>query len=78
MDAALIGRRKPYSARGISRVPCVKCGQPSEHQWRICATGKWHPTCIKCDVELNKLVATWAFGKKTADMLIQDYERSSY
>lgn len=41
----------------------------------ICATGKWHPTCIKCDVELNKLVATWAFGKKTADMLIQDYER---
>lgn len=51
------GRRKPYTARGIARVPCMRCGAPSEHQWRICATGLWHPVCIACDLLINRTVA---------------------
>jgi hypothetical protein len=48
-------RRKPYSARGISRVPCTRCGKPSEHQWNACADGQYRGVCTKCDIGLNKV-----------------------
>ena len=50
-------RHKPYSARGIRRVPCFRCGAPSEHQWHICADGnRPRGLCAACDIALNDLV----------------------
>lgn len=50
-------RRKPYTERGISRVPCRRCGAPSKFQWQVCADGNvWRGLCLACDVALNALV----------------------
>lgn len=50
-------RTKPYTARGISRVPCSRCGKPSVHQWNICADGnQFRGCCVACDVDLNRMV----------------------
>jgi hypothetical protein len=54
------GRKKPYTDRGIERVPCVRCGRPSFHQWQICSDGRlFRPLCSKCDVALNTMVLRW-------------------
>ena len=51
------GRRKPYTDRGISRVPCSRCGKPSVFQWNACANGHLYVAiCTECDIALNKLV----------------------
>ncbi len=51
------GRTKPYADRGISRVPCLRCGKPSSWQWRCCALGgKYFGMCDDCDVKLNGLL----------------------
>lgn len=50
-------RKRPYTENGINRVPCERCGEPSVHQWQICATGnKWCGVCEICDAALNALV----------------------
>lgn len=50
------GRRKPYTAIGIRRVPCARCGEPSSQQWQVCANGnRWLGICWPCDVALNRL-----------------------
>jgi hypothetical protein len=50
-------RRKPYTEIGIRRVPCVRCGAPSVHQWNACAlAGQFFGVCTACDIALNKLV----------------------
>lgn len=55
--SAAAGRRTPYSWRGIRRVPCARCGEPSTQQWQICADGnRWRGLCTTCDVDLNELV----------------------
>lgn len=52
----MIGRRKPYTALGIARVPCARCGKPSSQQWQVCANGnRWLGICWPCDVALNRL-----------------------
>lgn len=56
-------RRKPYTKRGISRVPCFKCGKPSTQQWRICALGEWLGVCTECDIEMNLVVLKFIFGR---------------
>ena len=49
-------RRTPYTVRGISRVPCFRCGSPSRFQWQVCADGRqYRPVCLACDVALNDL-----------------------
>jgi hypothetical protein len=51
------GRRKPYTARGIRRLPCFRCAAPASEQWQICADGNlWRPVCKSCDVQLNRVV----------------------
>ncbi|HEX2239269.1 MAG TPA: hypothetical protein VHJ19_13300 [Gammaproteobacteria bacterium] len=51
------GRRKPYTDRGIRRLPCFRCGQPARYQWQICSDNNlWRPLCALCDVELNEMV----------------------
>lgn len=67
-------RRKPYTERGISRVPCAKCSKPSAYQWRICSFDRWCGICTKCDIDLNALVAKWAFGN-AADKTVARYRK---
>lgn len=51
------GRERPYSERGVRRVPCIRCGALSIHQWQICANGRRYVACcLDCDIELNALV----------------------
>lgn len=50
-------RRKPYTAKGIHRVPCFRCGAPSHHQWHICSdNNRPRGLCKLCDVLMNDLV----------------------
>lgn len=50
-------RLQPYAAAGIRRVPCARCGEPSQQQWQICADGnQYRGICNACDVALNDLV----------------------
>lgn len=53
-------RRTPYTKRGICRVPCMRCGNPSRQQWQVCADGNiYRGLCERCDVALNALVLRW-------------------
>ena len=53
----MIGRREAYTARGISRVPCARCGKPSVHQWNACANdNRFVGICTECDIALNRMV----------------------
>ncbi len=46
------GRRKPYTARGIVRLACFRCGRPARFQWSICADGNvQRPLCGECDAD---------------------------
>jgi hypothetical protein len=50
-------RTRPYSQAGIRRLPCFRCGRPSEYQWQVCADNNvYRPICKRCDILLNKLV----------------------
>jgi len=50
-------RRKPYTEKGIKRVPCFRCGKPSSRQWQICSLkNEYKGLCTRCDIELNILV----------------------
>lgn len=54
------GRRKPYTSRGIERLPCFRCGGKGYHQWQICSDRRlFRPLCTACDVALNALVLRW-------------------
>lgn len=54
------GRRQPYTARGIRRVRCFRCGGPGHAQWQICADDRrYRVVCLECDVALNRLVLRW-------------------
>jgi hypothetical protein len=67
------GRRKPYTDRGISRVPCSRCGQPSTQQWQVCATGnRWFGCCTRCDIELNRLALDF-MQVPDAEALVRQY-----
>lgn len=68
------GRRKPYTQTGIRRLPCVKCGKPSEHTWQACADNNlYRPICLVCDVELNYMVLRW-MGDPDAESKVNKYE----
>lgn len=65
-----LGRREPYTARGISRIPCQRCGKPSVHQWQICANGRnYVGICSDCDIALNELVLRWMRVKQWRQMI---------
>ncbi len=51
----MIGRKKPYTSKGISRVKCFRCGQQAERQWQCCAIdNRWLALCVPCDLLLNR------------------------
>jgi hypothetical protein len=69
----MFGRKKAYSAKEIVKVPCVRCGAPSFHQFQICALNRTHvPICQPCDVALNRLVLEF-FKAPDIDQLMQAY-----
>lgn len=54
-------RTEPYTAIGIKRVPCVRCGAPAVHQWQVCADQRrYRALCLDCDISLNRMVLIWA------------------
>ena len=58
------GRRRPYTEKGIRRLPCARCDNAASYQWQICADGNLYRTiCNACDDELNELVLKF-FGFK--------------
>ncbi len=59
MTHRLHGRREPYTAVGVRRIPCFRCGARAGFQWNVCADGLYHPLCARCDIELNALVLHW-------------------
>ncbi len=68
-------RRKPYTEKGIKRIPCVRCGIPSSQQWRICALDMWDGLCVNCDIELNRLVLNFiGTSSKEVSCLMDEYE----
>lgn len=66
----LNGRRKPYTAIGVRRLKCVRCGEPAVHQWQICSDGNlYRPICNECDAGLNELAMQYVFGRtREADL----------
>lgn len=72
------GRRQPYTAIGIERLPCFRCGAPAFHQWQICADGRlFRPLCLACDIALNRLVLEW-MGDPAAKEKADAYEEQQY
>lgn len=68
------GRRKPYTAIGIRRLPCFRCGEPARFQWNVCADGNlFRPLCAACDIALNELVLRW-MDHPDLDRLLAAYE----
>lgn len=66
-------RRTPYTARGIRRVKCMRCGAPSTQQWQICADGnQYRGICTPCDVALNAVVLRF-LNHPQAETLLQSY-----
>lgn len=58
-------RRKPYTAIGIARVPCAKCGKPARSQWSACSLDNfWIPVCKPCDIELNETAVRFIYGRR--------------
>jgi hypothetical protein len=59
------GRKTPYTEIGIKRLPCFRCGvKPSYSQWQVCADDNlYRPLCLKCDIELNRMVLKWMHDK---------------
>lgn len=69
------GRKKPYTERGIRRLPCARCGGKATHQWQICSDGnKWRPVCVACDIALNETVLKFMRDGKRKEK-IADYRR---
>ena len=75
-------RLKPYTATGIKRMKCFRCGAQACHQWNICAdnsaTGKaqFRPMCLECDIALNCLILGWA-GFPNARAMAKAYEKKA-
>jgi len=70
-----VGRRKPYTERGISRIRCYRCGRPSSQQWQVCANGnRFLGVCNECDIRMNEMVLEFMkFPEHIACALMRKY-----
>ena len=67
-------RTKPYTAIGIKRKKCIRCGKQAATQWQICSDGnQYRPLCTDCDIELNKTVLEF-MGFKNSEKMIENYK----
>ena len=72
-----VGRTQPYTARGIARVPCAACGEPSAHQWSVCANGnRFLGVCNACDYAVNAMALD--FFSRSFPPVLRDYLLSQY
>lgn len=67
-------RLKPYSAIGVKRIPCARCGGKSHAQWNICADKigtrtQYRGLCLECDIGMNELAMRFVFGASREDDL---------
>ena len=70
MAARYLGRLKPYTSIGISRVPCCRCGAPSVHQWQCCANGNRYMTvCVACDIAMNAAALRFVRHPHAAELM---------
>lgn len=70
------GRKQPYTAIGIRRLPCARCGKRAYASWQICADGNlYRPLCMECDIALNELVLRW-IGDPDAEAKIAAYRQA--
>jgi len=68
------GRKKPYTAVGIIRVPCTRCGESSMFQWQVCANkNRYSGVCYKCDIMLNRKTLNF-FGFDNVNELMDKYK----
>ncbi len=66
-------RRKPYTTRGIKRIPCTRCGEPSSCQWNVCSMDNvYKGVCLSCDIALNELVLDF-FCVEDKEQKMKDY-----
>jgi hypothetical protein len=71
------GRRKLYTAIGIKRLKCARCGQKAIHQWSVCANdSRQLPICLDCDIALNRLALEF-MRIPNVDELMAAYESIS-
>lgn len=67
-------RFEPYTATGIKRVPCARCGKPGHASWNICADKvgertQFRALCVGCDIGMNEVAMRYVFGKaREADL----------
>ena len=67
-------RQQPYTATGIKRLRCVRCGDRADSQWQVCAdSNNYRAICTACDVALNRMVLDW-MGHPQAQALGDVYE----
>lgn len=72
-------RSKQYTARGIKRVPCVRCGGQGYAQWNACAENTpngrqvFRVLCAECDVGLNELALRYVYGDKVNEEVLSAY-----
>ncbi len=67
-------RSEPYTAIGVRRVGCVRCGSQAVLQWQVCADhNRYRALCLDCDIALNRLVLAWA-GDPNAAEKVAAYE----
>jgi hypothetical protein len=74
-------RLTPYTAAGIVRIPCARCGKPSRFQWNVCADNvngrpQFRGLCVDCDIALNRLAMRFVFGR-TRDADITAYAKAA-
>lgn len=66
-------KSEPIPLKDLWDIPCVRCGQPSQCQWSVCANnGQYVPMCIDCDIALNHLVLTF-LNFDDPDTLVNEY-----
>jgi len=68
-------RNTPYTAIGIVKLKCIRCGRPAKYQWQICSDGNnYRPLCGNCDAAINRLVLRW-MKHPNASKLISEYDK---
>jgi len=68
-------RFKPYTAKGITRSKCIRCGEPAKFQWNVCADhNNYRAICAECDIGLNR-VALEFMCHPDVDAAIETYKK---
>lgn len=67
-------RRTPYTAIGIRRLRCFRCGARAGQQWNVCAMPGFWVVCRACDLALNETVLRF-MGVKGVRQIMREYDK---